>query len=100
MGFVFGDLPAPYHERDRSKVEIIPVPYDATSTWIKGANRGPAAIIEASVHMELYDIETGGEPFRIGIHTDDPVETGSYPEVMVKEVRERISRWLDREKFV
>ena len=34
------------------------VPYDATSTWLKGADRGPEAIIEASSHLELFDIET------------------------------------------
>jgi len=40
---------------EESKIIIVPVPYDATSTYIKGADRGPAAIIEASPALEFYD---------------------------------------------
>jgi len=41
---------------DESKIIIVPVPYDATSTYIRGADRGPAAILEASPALEFYDI--------------------------------------------
>ena len=44
---------------DESKIIIVPVPYDATSTYIRGADRGPAAILEASPALDVYDIETG-----------------------------------------
>jgi arginase family enzyme len=40
---------------------VFPVPYDYTATWQKGADLGPKAIIEASAHVELYDIETDSE---------------------------------------
>lgn len=30
---------------DESQIIIIPVPYDATSTYIRGADRGPDAIL-------------------------------------------------------
>ena len=59
----FGDLPEEYSTLKKSEVVILPVPYDATSTWIKGADKGPTAIIEASTHMELYDIETDSQVF-------------------------------------
>ncbi|MEQ8152758.1 MAG: arginase family protein, partial [Smithellaceae bacterium] len=36
---------------------VVPVPYDLTSTYQPGSRRGPAAIIEASTNMELYDEE-------------------------------------------
>ena len=57
----FGDLPEEYSALANARVVVIPVPFDCTSTWLKGADKGPAAIIEASAHMELYDIETDSE---------------------------------------
>ena len=44
----YGDLPKKYTDFDTSKVVIIPVPYDGTSTWLKGADKGPQDLIEAS----------------------------------------------------
>ena len=46
--------------KDQSIV-ILPVPYDETSTYMKGADKGPDAIMEASVNLEFYDIETNSE---------------------------------------
>ncbi|MBU1201569.1 MAG: arginase family protein [Nanoarchaeota archaeon] len=57
----YGDLPRKNLVYETSKVVIVPIPYDKTSTWIKGANKGPDAIIQASANMELYDIETDSE---------------------------------------
>ncbi len=56
-----------------SKVQIIPVPYDATSTYRKGADKGPKAIIEASAQIEWYDIQTDAEYYEQGICTQEPV---------------------------
>jgi agmatinase len=64
---------------DESKIIIVPVPYDATSTYIRGADRGPAAILEASPALEFYDIETGVEAHKHGIFTLPPLETGDDP---------------------
>ena len=41
----FGDLPEKYADRSASRVSILPIPYDGTSTWIKGADAGPAALL-------------------------------------------------------
>jgi agmatinase len=41
----FGGLPERYSNLKDARVVIVPVPYDQTSTWIKGADKGPAAII-------------------------------------------------------
>ncbi len=64
---------------DESKIIIVPVPYDATSTYIRGADRGPAAILEASPALEFYDIETGTEVHKQGIHTMAPLVCGDDP---------------------
>jgi len=74
---------------------IIPVPYDETSTWKKGADRGPRALLEASTQVELYDIETRSEPWRRGIATLPPVEYTGSPEGLAEEVARRVGAVLD-----
>jgi agmatinase len=96
----FGDLPDEHSAPDSSRVVIIPVPYDGTSTWIKGADKGPAAIIEASTHMELYDIETDSEVYKKGIFTAGAVEGRELPEDMVENVTEQVRHHLQNKKFV
>jgi agmatinase len=91
----FGGLP----ERpvpDRCRFAVLPIPYDGTSTWRKGADRGPAALLAASANMELYDIETAGEPWRAGIVTMAPVLHDGPPEGMVAKVRAAADDLLDR----
>ncbi len=48
---------------------VLPLPYEKTTTYGKGTENGPAAILEASGQVELYDEELGGEFFRQGIAT-------------------------------
>ena len=82
-----------------SMIIIVPVPYDETSTWMKGAEKGPDAIMEASVNLEFYDIETDSEVHLLGIHTVDPVMEKQSPETLVDEVCRRICSLLDDNKF-
>lgn len=95
----FGGLPDQYTNFDSAKVVILPVPYDGTSTWIKGADKGPEALIEASCNMEVYDILSDSEVQRVGIHTTDPVKEHRSPERMAKEVEIRIMQLLKKRKF-
>ena len=96
----FGDLAAEYCSYEAARVVIVPVPYDGTSTWVKGADKGADAIIEASGHMELYDIETDSEVYKKGIFTDGAVAVGGGPDEMVAAVRERVAEHVGRGKFV
>ncbi|MGB2865146.1 MAG: agmatinase, partial [Sedimentisphaerales bacterium] len=96
----FGDLPEEYTALENARVVVIPVPFDRTSTWLKGAEKGPAAIIEASAHMELYDIETDSEVYKKGIFTAEPVDGQELPEDMVEMVAEQVQRYLENDKFV
>ncbi len=95
----FGGLPEQFSGYNDSEIIIVPVPYDGTSTWIKGADKGPRAILEASANMELYDIETNSEVYLKGIYTSDPVIEAESPETMVKAVSSRIRSYLDKGKF-
>lgn len=81
---------------ERAAVAILPVPYDGTSTWKKGADRGPEAILEASTQVELYDIETDTEPYLHGIASLDPVTESSSPEAMADAVEARVAAIFER----
>jgi agmatinase len=47
-------------------VVIVPVPFEATTSYGGGTSRGPAAVLEASKQVDLYDHETG-RPYEAGI---------------------------------
>ncbi len=96
----FGNIPEEYKSYDNAAIAIVPVSYDETASWKKGSRHGPAAIIEASGHLELYDIETDSEVYREGIYTDNPIKEYVSPEESVQEVRERVSKHLAHNKFV
>jgi len=59
---VFG-LP---HTVDEAKVALLPVPFDATASYAKGAAAAPLAILEASKQVDLFDLEVG-KPYESGI---------------------------------
>ncbi|HOV12557.1 MAG TPA: agmatinase, partial [Bacteroidales bacterium] len=76
------------------------VPYDGTSTWIKGADKGPDAILEASANMELYDIETDSEVYKQGIFTSSPVMEKSSPEKMTSAVYKNALKYVADNRFL
>jgi agmatinase len=66
---------------------------------MKGSDRGPDAIMEASVNLEFYDVETGAEVHKKGIHTIDPVLEKRSPEALVNEVCNKTLELLRAQKF-
>ena len=96
----YAGIPSEYGKLETAKVVLIPVPYDGTSTWQKGADKGPKAFLDASENMELYDIETDSEAYKNGIYLADPVTENSSPEAMVQAVYERTKSYITRNKFV
>ena len=83
----FGSLPqAPSYTSAR--FAVLPLPYDGTATWQRGAALGPQAIIDASAALEYYDIETGTEPWRHGLITMAPVIPCATPEATVARISE------------
>ena len=89
-----------YAQFSDSKVVLIPVPYDGTSTWQKGADKGPKAFLEASENMELFDIETRTEVYKKGIYLADAVTENSSPEAMVEAVHKSVLKYIRLNKFV
>lgn len=75
-------------------VSIVPVAYDGTSTWKKGADRGPAALLEASCEVELFDLPTATEPFRRGIETLPTIDHDGSPEGLADLVERTVADLL------
>ena len=87
---------------DEARAVILPVPYEATTSYGAGTGAGPAAIIEASRYIELYDQELDREPYEVGIATLPALElTGAGPEAAGRELRDAYDRIVDAgDKFV
>ncbi|WP_397446638.1 agmatinase [Polaribacter sp. R77954] len=89
-----------YGKLSTSKIVLIPVPYDGTSTWQKGADKGPQAFLEASENMELYDIETDSEVYKEGVYLADAITENASPETLVDAVHDITKKYINRNKFV
>lgn len=96
----YGGLPKEYSGYGKSKIVVVPVPYDGTSTWIKGADKGPQALLNASANMELFDIETNSEVYKQGIYTSKAISENSTPELMSQAVYHKAINYIDENKFV
>lgn len=95
----FGGLPKEFSSYRASHIAILPVPFDLTTTWMKGSHQGPKAIIEASTQVELYDIQTDTEVYKQGICTLPPLCAKTSP-TMIKRVYRTVSTLLADQKFV
>lgn len=74
----FLGLDEPWCHPDRAGVYVLPAPYEHTSSYILGSDRGPSAILEASCQVEFYDEQLRCEPFREwgGIATASALDLG------------------------
>jgi agmatinase len=95
-----GALPHP-RSFDESKVVVLPVPVDRTTSYVSGTRNGPHEILQASSHMELWDEEVGADVHGVGIFTLPEMELpfGELPEVM-EEIQRVASEILSRGKFL
>jgi agmatinase len=65
----FGAPDAPFCDPATARVTIIPAPLEYSVCYLKGTERGPQAILDASSQMELYDEELDCCPIEIGVYT-------------------------------
>ena len=66
-------LDAEYSDYASAKYAVLPLPYDATTSFLGGTRRGPRAIISASQEVEWFDDEYAREFHKVGIATLDPL---------------------------
>lgn len=97
---MYAGIPKEYGSAEKAKVVLLPVPYDGTSTWGKGADKGPEAFLEATDNMEWYDIETDSEVYKVGIHLADALTDFASPETMVNAVHKTVKEYINRNKVV
>ena len=91
----FLGLPPELSGYEAARVVLLPVPYDATTSYRAGTRDGARAIIDASSQLELYDADLDCEPAEVGIHTSNPLEPEfSAPSRMIARVREATARLL------
>ena len=86
---------------DSAKAVIIPVPYDATTSYKTGARYGPEAIIRASLQLEDYDLELDGDVSSQGIFTTPslPVIVDG-PKQMIDLVEIEVSKYISKGKTI
>ena len=81
-------------------VAVLPVPYERTTSWGRGAEDGPAALLRASHYVELYDEELRLEPFRVGIETLPPVDVEAAEDVALDRIRTAARVAIERGRFL
>ncbi len=95
----FLDMDEDLYELEHARYVLLPVPYDGTSTFVKGADKGPQAILDASDSLELYDVQYQIEACNAGIHTDQHTYDLSSPDNMVQSVYQRVKHFMEMQKF-
>ena len=82
-------------------VVVLPVPFEMTTSWGEGTEKGPAACIEASSQVELYDpLLPDDLPCGLSIHTAEAwgSEAGTLLE-QLDSIRDYAAKWLDGGQF-
>jgi agmatinase len=97
----FLGIPESDNTLEKSRVVVLPVPYERTVSYGVGTRNGPTAILEASRYVELYDDELDEEPASVGVHTLPPwLPDRMEPEAAVEALEGVVSELLARPCFV
>jgi agmatinase len=102
LPFLGPDVTSDY---DKAKVVILPIPYEATTTYRRGCENGPDAILDASQQVEYYDEELEDEFWQVGIYTYDSIadtrnERQVSSEEMLRETQQTVQKLIADQKFV
>lgn len=102
MPYLGNDVAATY---DAAHVVILPIPYEATTTYRRGCENGPEAILTASHQVEYYDEELDKETgLDVGIYTHPPIADTRRGAVtsqeMLQVTRETVFQIIQDGKFV
>jgi len=98
------------HTPDSARVVLVPVPFEATTSYGGGTSQGPAAILRASKQVDLWDLETG-KPYEAGIAmlpepafwkpaSRDPKDVNPISRQVNDWVKRTCSEWLAQGKIV
>lgn len=87
---------------EKSKIVIQSAPYEHTSSYLQGSEKGPKAIIDASHYVEFYDEELDQETYKkIGIATLPPISFGKKVDAdAIDLIEKKTDELLKDNKFV
>jgi agmatinase len=95
------DLPPELSRYETARVAVLPCPFDGTSTYGKGADRGPAKLIEASGQVEFWDMQFDLTPCNVGIATLPAVKfRNDDPALAVAAIQKAAARPVGDGKFL
>jgi agmatinase len=85
-----------------SKIAVLPIPYEATTSYGKGTSKGPEAILKASHYVELFDEELNRELcFEKGICAVEEIKFGSKKgKPALDLIYRKVKELIDGKKFV
>lgn len=99
--FLGSEVSATY---DAAQVVILPIPYEATTTYRQGCQAGPAEILSASHQVEYYDDELEREVWPVGVYTHaaiaDTRDQSIQPEAMLQATQAAVDKLIQANKFV
>lgn len=88
----FLGLPDASAVREEAHVLLLPIPFEATVSYGQGTADGPAAIIEASKQVELYDREFDSEPaVDYGVHTLPALDLPTDPAAAIDVISDAVA---------
>jgi agmatinase len=76
---------------EAARFVVLPVPYETTTSYRKGTKNGPAALMEASAQVELYDEELRRETWKMGVHTLPPMASDEPAEVFFPRLEAKVA---------
>jgi len=81
---------------------VLPIPYEATTTYGSGTREAPEAILVASSQVELWDEEGGWDPSAaVRLATASPISPEvSGPQAMMDKIRKIVQPWAAQGKVV
>jgi agmatinase len=98
----FLDLAPEDADPARSGVMILPLPLDLTASWKRGTAAGPAAIIDASHHLERFDEQLGSDPCSAvgGIATHPTPVLSTDPKRATEEIHELATKLVRTDRLL
>ena len=92
----------PKSDFEKAEAVILPAPFDGTASYMSGASKGPAAVIDASRQVEFFDLEFGKEPCKeFSCFTLEDLKLGKTAvEEALRIISDSFSVLLEKNKFV
>ena len=89
-------------EYSSAKFVIQQIPYEHTSSYLSGSDKGPAAMVAASHYVEFYDEELDDESYRkVGIATVDALDfTDTFDADAIALIEKQTDQLLKDDKFI